>query len=384
MLATHASAAANVRFKEIDPFANTVTLKNYGDSTELVHSWVLSSRSNNLGVTGDARVALTSGNPVLAPGAEIKLTILNDPNFLGRRADDLALHNGGDLNDSHSMVDYVIWGGSGGFRESVAVTAGIWSSGDFVELGETLTYTGDGSDTGPRAGHWIPKQTNVRLLRIDPVANQITVKNFDSTPVDIREWLFTIGGFSLSIAINVNLSSTTGQTVLAPGDEVTLQVDNVLLDPDGNAVGLYRAGIAPYTAGGMADFVQWVTDDNIREPVANTTGIWSVDAALESAPVYTYNGDGSDTGPRESYWNSNTSVPATPIETTLSLDAMGCPQIEFTSTAGRAYEVKFSSDLSSWTTVTPSVVATGSTSSWTDSSASDQRRRFYVVIEKTL
>lgn len=50
-----------------------------------------------------------------------------------------------------NIVDFVQWGSSGTLRESVAVNAGIWSSGDFVPAvlleGDSIAYDGSGNSS---------------------------------------------------------------------------------------------------------------------------------------------------------------------------------------------------------------------------------------------
>jgi len=375
-----AHAASNVRFKEIDPVEDTLVIKNYGDTIEDISDWILSSRGTNIGIAGDPRVDITIGSLAITAGAEVTLTIINSPSFLGRRQDDLALHKTTELSNSNSVVDYIVWGGSGGFRESVAVSAGIWAQGDVVEFGEVFRYTGDGSDTGPRAGWWSPQQTNIRLLSVDPVNNQFSLKNFDTTTYDVTPWLFTIGGTTVKVVGSSLLSVASGSTLLAPGDVITYQVSNILLDPDGNGLGVHRSDSVTLP-GGIVDFVQWVTWDNIREPVANERGIWSVNALLPASTTYHYYGDGTDTGVREGYWNESVPQPAPPIEARLRFNGAGQPLVEFSTVAGRRYQVQYSAAFASWTAIGSQITGTGSNSTWVDIAAPS--RRFYRVVDVT-
>jgi hypothetical protein len=69
---------------------------------------------------------------------------------LNRSGDELALYSSNRFEDPASMVDYVRWGtGRSGGRLSLAVSAGLWASGDTVDVsrllrGQVLRYDGIG------------------------------------------------------------------------------------------------------------------------------------------------------------------------------------------------------------------------------------------------
>ncbi len=68
---------------------------------------------------------------------------------------DLNLYRDGNFSNASSMVSFVQWGGVPPIgRESVAVAAGLWTSGDFVPgvaEGHSIEYDGNGN----RADDWI-------------------------------------------------------------------------------------------------------------------------------------------------------------------------------------------------------------------------------------
>lgn len=55
-----------------------------------------------------------------------------------------------------SMVDYVEWGTSGHGRSGVAVLAGIWIEGEFVEIPPEATSISSSGAGGPGAADWFP------------------------------------------------------------------------------------------------------------------------------------------------------------------------------------------------------------------------------------
>ena len=54
----------------------------------------------------------------------------------------------GSFGATSAMVDFTQWGSGGHGRESVAVSKGIWTAGDFVDGNEPYTYNGDGTQNG--------------------------------------------------------------------------------------------------------------------------------------------------------------------------------------------------------------------------------------------
>ncbi len=67
------------------------------------------------------------GQLSLAPGASVTLSGFN----LSASGDELGVYNSSSFGSASAIVDYVIWGNRGGStRESVAVAAGLWSTGN--------------------------------------------------------------------------------------------------------------------------------------------------------------------------------------------------------------------------------------------------------------
>ena len=49
---------------------------------------------------------------------------------------EIGLYNGNGFSDPDAILSYVEWGETGHGRSAVAVSAGIWQEGDFVEVPE--------------------------------------------------------------------------------------------------------------------------------------------------------------------------------------------------------------------------------------------------------
>ena len=83
---------------------------------------------------------------VIAPG-EV-LTVVLDIIGVAGQDGELGLYKSSLFADSDEIIDYVQWGSSGHGRESVAISAGIWSVLDSVpafNLGRSISYDGDGN-----------------------------------------------------------------------------------------------------------------------------------------------------------------------------------------------------------------------------------------------
>ena len=77
-----------------------------------------------------------------------------------------ATNSNADFADSEMMIDFTQWGSSGNGRESVAVTKGIWSAGDFVFRSDFYNYIGDGEQNGVE--FWVGRQLfDCHVLNLD-------------------------------------------------------------------------------------------------------------------------------------------------------------------------------------------------------------------------
>ena len=138
--------AQNIRLLEVNPATDQITLKNFGSSAQNVGSWWVCS----LFVYGQiSNLNITNGNMMMMPNDEITFTgfSLNDT------SSDLGLYNvGGSFGSSTAMEDFVQWGAGGQGRESVAVSKGIWTAGEFLSSAGPFAYQGDGTQNG--LGFW--------------------------------------------------------------------------------------------------------------------------------------------------------------------------------------------------------------------------------------
>ncbi len=110
-------------------------------------------------------MTIESGSLSLSPGATVILSGLDLAN-----ASDLGLYETDSFASADAIIDYVKWGqSSANDRESVAVTAGIWTVGDSVDVsaiqpGQSIEYDGEGdasSDWAIQANPTLADQTGV-------------------------------------------------------------------------------------------------------------------------------------------------------------------------------------------------------------------------------
>ncbi|WP_420319290.1 T9SS type A sorting domain-containing protein [Ekhidna sp.] len=142
---------SQIRITYVEPSTNTIKVKNFGASTVDISGYRLCSLikyTSNL-TTG---ITINSGSMNLAAGEEVEFVAPGGASSswqnLANEAD-LGLYlPSGSFGSSSAMVDFVQWGSGGHGRESVAVSKGIWNTGDFVSDTEPFFYTGDGTQNG--------------------------------------------------------------------------------------------------------------------------------------------------------------------------------------------------------------------------------------------
>ncbi len=136
---------AQVQLNEVLYFADndSIELKNFGSTN--VSNWNLCSEFVYHKI---ADLTIISGDPSnIAPGGILALTgkNLNSSADLGLY---IEVNSNADFGNASFLEDYVQWGSGGQARESVAVSKGIWATGDFVTnvaSGHSIEYDGEGN-----------------------------------------------------------------------------------------------------------------------------------------------------------------------------------------------------------------------------------------------
>jgi hypothetical protein len=283
---TSGGTTLNLRLQNVDTINDVITIKNYTGSTLDISEFWLSS----LGVTAQlSSLTIDSGSlTALTSGAEVKLSgfTLNDV------AADLGLFSINSFADPVALVHFIQWGSGGNGVESVAVSKGIWPVGEFISGSSPYVYTGNGEDTGLGT---IVEGALVRMTSVNPTTNQVVIKNFDTSSVDVS------GYYLRALGAHTILSSLTlvsGSLTITAGSTVT--IGDFSMNDTASDLGLYANGDSFINTANMVDFVQWGTPNNGVESVAVDKGIWTDEDYVIGLHPYTFSGIASDYG--ASYW----------------------------------------------------------------------------------
>ncbi len=128
----------------------------------------------------------------------------------------------------------------------------------------------------------------VRILKLDPSTNSVTLKNFGASNVPISDYWFC------NFPSYAQVSAMTAVTSLDPGEEVNIGSAINFAVADGE-FGLYTTNSFSSSAA-MLDYVQWGSAGHQRESVAVGAAVWDAGTFVSVAPPYEYTGDGTQNG----------------------------------------------------------------------------------------
>ncbi|TRX58226.1 hypothetical protein FNH22_14285 [Fulvivirga sp. M361] len=285
--------SANIRLVKVDPSEDKFYVKNFGTvAKDISDYWICNLKSY------EQLSNLSSEDLTLDPDEMIAIDRSFDNN-----TSDVGLYNDNTFTSATALIDFMQYGADLGTdgRVNVAVEKGIWTAGEFVEGAALYDYTGNGTQNG--ANFWTGTGTlgtpNVRLIKVDAGADQITLKNFGDAPQDLTD-IFLCNRFSYE---KISALSTADLT-LDPDE--TIVIDRTL-DDTSSDVGLYSTNSFT-SAEAMMDFMQYGEDVAAggRASVAIEKGIWTAGEFVENGTPYDYTGDGSQNG--ASSW-TNTITP---------------------------------------------------------------------------
>ena len=132
-------------------------------------------------------------------------------------------------------------------------------------------------------------QANVRISKIDPNTNSVTLKNYGDANATISDYWFCVR------PAYDQVSGMTGVTTLAPDEEVDI-ASSVSFPVASGEFALYNSASFGSSAA-MLDFLQWGTGaTNSRESVAVAAGLWVADTFITVDPPFQYGGDGTQNG----------------------------------------------------------------------------------------
>ncbi len=149
-LTTTIDSFSQIRITGVDPNQNLVFIRNYGATTVDITGYILSSKLTNFTV---GSMTVIAGTPASLGSMQ---TAWVQGGSLDAAGADLALYapNTTDFNNTSNLLDFVQWKSGGHGRESVAVSKGIWTAGDFVCGNPTYTYNGNGGTVDYGVNHW--------------------------------------------------------------------------------------------------------------------------------------------------------------------------------------------------------------------------------------
>ena len=133
-----AAPAADVRITAIDNTTGDVTLTNLGSAAEDISAWRFCNWP------AYSTISSLGASASLAAGAS---EVINWADVVDADGE-LGLYIDAAWTNSASIVDYVEWASTGHQRSSVAVGAGVWNVGDFVDGPAPYTFNGASGDYG--------------------------------------------------------------------------------------------------------------------------------------------------------------------------------------------------------------------------------------------
>ena len=127
---------------EVEYLGDSVEIFNAGDTAGDLSGYFLCLGPGTYRQIGELAV---EGNLQLAPGEFLSVSY-EMPNADGGLG--LYINNTG-FGNASTIADFVQWGAGGSPRENVAVDAGIWTAGDFVEVVDSadnsIIFDGEGN-----------------------------------------------------------------------------------------------------------------------------------------------------------------------------------------------------------------------------------------------
>ena len=299
---------AIIRFLNVDPSAESITIVNLGFQDEDISEYFLClgpGQYNNL-----ADYSSIDGDLILSPDEDVTIDLTSGTQNVPALPDDqggLGLFSiGGNFGSSDPTIfkDYIQWGASDQNRSDQAVVAGRWDDANNFVIGlPPFDYIGGANDVG--ASFWkatMVGEANVRLIIVDPSIETIRLKNFGTLSENLETYFFCLGpGQYNSLA---NYTSVSGDLILDPNEEITFDLtsgsENVQALPDNNGgLGLFSVGgnfgtVDPEI---FRDYVQWGTGNQNRSDQAVNAGRWdNVDNFVENEAPFNYIGDADDIG----------------------------------------------------------------------------------------
>ncbi|MBT8278892.1 MAG: T9SS type A sorting domain-containing protein [Bacteroidia bacterium] len=203
------SLQAQLKIVKVNPATDRITIKNFGSASDPmdISSYQL---CNFPDYSQLGSMTLISGNLNLAVGASVTV-VANIP--VNASDGEMGLYVSGPFGNAANMRDYMQWGSAGHQREGVAVTAGYWTAGTFINVSPPYNYNGNGTDVG--VAFWDTSlstedfEQNVAFkIRPNPVESNLSLffqRNMESIEVEIYNLL----GSRITRITDSNVSNKT-------------------------------------------------------------------------------------------------------------------------------------------------------------------------------
>jgi len=145
----------------------------------------------------------------------------------------------------------------------------------------------------------------VRLTKVDPNSQEITLKNFGGEPEDISAYRICS---EFSCTTLGSLTPVNGDLILSTGEEVTLAwTTGSGFTVSGSDMSLFLPTGNMNSAAVMVDFTQWGSGGNGSESVAVAKGIWEAGDFIPLGFDYFYTGSGFQDG--VAFWQESVFCP---------------------------------------------------------------------------
>lgn len=146
------------------------------------------------------------------------------------------------------------------------------------------------------AANFTEANPNPRLKKVNPANNEITIRNFGSTQVNLSN--YKLASESNQINLISSMTVVQGSLIVPPLGEVVLS--GLSLDLTGGDLTLYQPAADFNNTADMVDFMQWKNAGNPWQNTAVNNNYWASNTFVDGEPTYIYIGNGDDYGVQ--YW----------------------------------------------------------------------------------
>lgn len=261
--------ALSIVVNRVSEWFQVFDIKNVSQDTIDVSDYWICRGPGMYNRIGD--VIVECGNGLnMAPGDIIGLNI-----SLDNSDGELGIYTTNEFTNPDAMIHYVEWGSTGHVRSSVAVAAGLWTTGDFVPAitpQGSAYFDGDGissADWIEGGSAWCASIPAIVFNRVGNSGQIIDIKNVTNNTINVADyWICELGNY---FQIRDLVIECGGDTILDPGEILGLNIN--VADADGE-LGLYISNQFAFPSE-IIDYVEWGSTGHLRSGVAVAAGIWT-------------------------------------------------------------------------------------------------------------